>query len=138
VLAPLTDHLETIEQHTGRSRYRVFDEWLEFIVASLARDDDTYHRLIDDLQQHVDRSKRASECLEAYSAAFAALVETMETATILGTDAPADILGAAYEHYGGSSDHFGQHFTPGNVGVAKAEMAFPDARVFEMRVPRTQ
>lgn len=127
IFAPLTDHLETVEQHTGRSRYRVFDEWLEFVVTSLARDDDTYHSLLADLQQHVDSSESASECLEAYSAAFAELIETMETATVPGTDTPVDTLGAMYEHYGASSDHFGQNFTPGNVGVAKAEMAFPDA-----------
>jgi len=39
--APVTGHLETVEQHPGRSLYRVFNEWLEFVVASFARDEGT-------------------------------------------------------------------------------------------------
>jgi len=45
------------------------------------------------------------DCLKAYGTAFGALVEQMEDTTVRGTDAPADILGGLYGHYGVTSDH---------------------------------
>lgn len=113
----------------------MFDEWLDFVVTSLARDDDTYQTLVEDLQQHVDGAGDARDCLGAYSAGFGHLVEIMESTTVPGTDAPADILGAMYEHYGATSDHFGQYFTPANVALAKAEMEFPDAESIRDATP---
>lgn len=37
-----------------------------------------------------------------------------------------DIIGGVYEHYGLTSEHFAQYFTPGSVSRAMAEMNLPD------------
>jgi hypothetical protein len=68
VFAPITDQFERVEAQTGCSRYRVFDEWLEFVVTTLARDDDTYTDLVTDLEQTAGDTSTARECLEAYAA----------------------------------------------------------------------
>jgi len=133
---PITERLEPVEQQTGRSRYRVFNEWLEFVVASLSRNEESYEDLVEDLEQYIQGEESSvRECLKAYSRAFGALVEQMEDTTVRGTDAPADILGGLYEHYGATSDHFGQYFTPGNAAIAKAEMALPNAESIRDATP---
>jgi len=38
-----------------------------------------------------------------------------------------DILGGVYEHYGLTSEHFAQYFTPGSVSRAMAQINLPDA-----------
>jgi hypothetical protein len=125
-MAPITNQFERVEAQTGRSRYRIFDEWLEFVVATLARDDDTYTGLVTDLEQTVGDRSTTRECLEAYAGAFGLLVDAMADVTVPGTDTPGDLLGAMYEAYGATSDQFGQHFTPGPVATMKARLSFPD------------
>lgn len=127
VFAPITDKFERVEAQTGRSRYRVFDEWLQFVVTTLTRDDDTYAHLVTDLEQTVEDEASARECLDAYAAAFGLLVDAMADVTVPGTDTPGDLLGAMYESYGATSNHFGQHFTPESVAIMKAKMESPDA-----------
>jgi hypothetical protein len=127
VFAPITDQFKRVEAQTGRSRYRVFEEWLEFVVTTLARDDDTYADLVIDLEQATEDESAARECVDAYAGAFGLLVDAMADVTVPGTDTPADLLGAMYEAYGAASDQFGQHFTPESVATAKAKLAFPDA-----------
>jgi type I restriction-modification system DNA methylase subunit len=126
VFAPITNQFERVEAQTGRSRYRIFDEWLEFVVTNLARDDDTYTDLVTELEQTVGDGSTARECLEAYAGAFGLLVDAMADVTVPGTNTPTDLLGAIYEDYGATSDQFGQHFTPGPVATMKARLSFPD------------
>jgi hypothetical protein len=124
---PITDHLEAVAAQTGRRPPAVFDEWLAVFVATLARDDDIYYGLIDDLEHTLQGdSESARVCLESYSRTFAALIETMEDTTLPGSDLPGDPLGTLYERYAETSDDFGQHFTPDTVAVPKAQLAFPD------------
>jgi hypothetical protein len=41
-----------------------------------------------------------------------------------------DVLGGVYEHYGLTSEHFAQYFTPGAVSRAMAQMNLPDTDSF--------
>lgn len=127
VLEPIIDRLDEIQHQTGLAIYDVFDNWLEFIVTSLARDDDTYQDHVSALTGRVGSEDATRDILEVYAEAFASLVDTMENTTVPGTDYPLELLGSIYEHYGVTSDAFGQHFTPQNLAVAKSKLLFPDA-----------
>jgi len=135
VFAPITDRFESIEAQTSRTRYRVFDEWLKFVVSCLSRDDDTYRELVENLQHIVEDTATARDILTAYAEAFGLLVDTMEGAKFPETDAPPELLGAMYEAYGATSDSFGQHFTPERVALANAKMALPDAESIRDATP---
>ena len=125
---PITEHLDDIQQQTGLKTYDVFTNWLDFVVTALSRNDDIYLGLVDDLTARLhDDTERVRDVLKSYGTALGALVNAMEETTVPGTPYPAELLGGLYEHYGGTSDAFGQHFTPQAIAVAKAQMLFPDA-----------
>lgn len=122
---PITEHLDEIHQKTGLRTYDVFTNWLDFVVTALSRNDDDYldlvHDLTDRLHDDVDLTR---DVLESYGSALGALVNTMEETTVPGSPRSAELLGGIYEHYGANSDAFGQHFTPQNIAIAKAQMLF--------------
>ena len=108
---PITNQLDNIQQQTGLSMYGVFTNWLDVVVSTLSRDDNTYLGLVDDLTTHFhDDSDHTRTVLESYGTALGALVNTMEETTVPGYSHPAELLGGIYEHYGANSDAFGQHF----------------------------
>jgi len=123
---PITEHLDAVHQNTGLRTYDVYTNWLEFVVTALTRDDDPYLQLVDDLVERLHGDQEtAGHVLESYGTALGALVQTMSETTVPGSSYPAELLGGIYEHYGASSDAFGQHFTPQNVAIFKATLAFP-------------
>lgn len=128
VLEPITEQLDHVHQQTGHPLYDVFTSWLEFTVVALARDDDTYHKLVEDLSTRLDDDTGlVRDVLESYSIALGELSIAMDDTTVPGTSYPAELLGGLYEHYRATNEHFGQHFTPQSVAVAKAQMLFPSA-----------
>jgi hypothetical protein len=126
--ASITNQLDHIQQQSGLPIYGVFTNWLEFVVTTLSRDDDTYLDLVDDLTTRLhDDSDLTRDVLESYGIALGALVNVMEETTVPGYGYPAELLGGIYEYYGANSDAFGQHFTPQNIAIAKAQMLFPSS-----------
>jgi hypothetical protein len=123
---PVTKHLDAVHQNTGLRTYDVFTNWLEFAVTALSRDDDPYLELVDDLTARLHGDTPVTrDVLESYGTALGALINTMEETTVPDSPYPAELLGGIYEHYGANSDAFGQHFTPQNVAITKAQMLFP-------------
>jgi len=125
---PITQFLDDVHQNAGLPTYNVYTDWLEFVVTALTRDDGPYLQLVDELvyRLHGD-DQLARDILESYGTALGALSETMSETTVPGSSHPSELLGGIYEHYGANSDAFGQHFTPQNVAIAKAQMLFPSA-----------
>jgi hypothetical protein len=122
---PITEHLDEVSQKTGLRTYDVFTNWLDFVVTALNRNDDTYLELVDDLTDRFhDDADLTRDVLESYGTALGALVNAMEETTVPGYAHPVELLGGIYEHYGANSDAFGQHFTPQNIAIAKAQMLF--------------
>jgi len=125
VYEPTTEYLDEVHQKTGLRTYDVFTNWLDFVVTALSRNDDDYLDLVDSLTARLhDDADLTRNVLESYGTAFGALVNSMEETTVPGYSHPAELLGGIYEHYGANSDAFGQHFTPQNIAIAKAQMLF--------------
>ena len=121
----ITEHLDEVCQKTGLRTYDVFTNWLDFVVTALSRNDNAYLELVDDLTARLhDDINLTREVLESYETTLGALVNAMEETTVPGYSYPAELLGGIYKHYGANSDTFGQHFTPQNIAIAKAQMLF--------------
>ena len=112
-VAPITDPLETIAGR-GFSRYDVYRDWVELMLAALQRDDETYLDVLDDYDRGKDRD-RDERNADLFSTAFGELMSAMEASN-------RDVLGVTYEAFGMQNEAFGQHFTPHNVCASLAEL----------------
>lgn len=115
---PITDPLETIAGR-GFSRYDVYRDWVELMLAALQRDDETYLNTLEEYKRGSGRD-RGQRNADLFSEAFGELMSAMEASN-------RDILGVTYEEFGMQNDAFGQHFTPHNVCAAMAELQAPTA-----------
>jgi hypothetical protein len=104
----ILDPLRTVID-SGRTDYRVFDDWVSLMLASIQGDEQAYL----DIADAYDR-----EALDAFARAFGRLVrETRET--------ELDVIGDVYERLGVNSDSFAQHFTPHDVSAFLAGLNPP-------------
>lgn len=110
-IQPIVDVLDDARQPVGWSRSRMFSLWIDLVFTTLQRDDDTYQIYVETIERDAD----PQPILTASARAFGELL--YQTATT-----NADILGAVYEHFGLTSDAFGQFFTPPTVATAMAEL----------------
>lgn len=110
---PILDPLETITSR-GFGRYDVFRDWVELMLASLQRDDDTYLDILAGYDRGHDRDE-GSRNADLFSIAFGELMAAMD-------DSNQDVLGEAYEQFGMQNEAFGQHFTPWTVSAMMAEL----------------
>lgn len=108
---PIIDTLDQARQQTGWSRSRMFSTWMDVVLATLQRDDDTYHTHVETIERDAD----PEPVLTAVARAFSNLLHQTATTN-------ADVLGTVYERYGLTSDASGQFFTPPNVAAALAEL----------------
>lgn len=106
---PIVEELATVHQQTGRQYGRVFQDWVDLLVAMCSGDDDLHTEVLSSYDGLADRTWVA----EQYSTATARYMEvTIET--------QHEVLGAVYTALGARSDALGQHFTPYTVADAKA------------------
>jgi hypothetical protein len=108
---PIIDALDDARQPAGWSRSRVFTLWINLVLTTLQRDDDTYLTHVEIIERDTD----PQPVLTASARAFGELLYHTTTTN-------ADILGAVYEYFGLTSDAFGQFFTPPTAAIAMAEM----------------
>lgn len=125
-ITPITDRLRTVHQQTGYNRFDVFRDWIVFILSAIARDDETYLERVRRYESEYG-VETMQTLVDTHAAAFGHLVDAMDEAepSDVAPEAPVEVLGAVYEHYGMASDAFGQHFTPQNVCHAKAALIAP-------------
>ncbi|MFQ3293034.1 MAG: hypothetical protein ACI8VE_000088 [Natrialbaceae archaeon] len=116
----VTDPLDDISQRTGESPYQVFSDWINMAVASFSGDEDAYQKPLDRYQADGRDEETVRELATLHANALGGLVLAME-------ETQEDVLGGVYEHYGLTSDHFAQYFTPGAVCRVMAQMNLPDA-----------
>jgi hypothetical protein len=88
-------------------------------VASFSGDEDAYQKPLDRYRTDGRDEETVRELATLHANALGGLVLAME-------ETREDILGSVYEHYGLTSEHFAQYFTPGSVSRAMAEMNLPD------------
>jgi hypothetical protein len=98
----ITDRLETVSRETGLPRHRVFDQYLDLVISTFARDDDLHADIRETVVEYTDNPR---ELFQTYAEALGELV-------LLTENHLHDVIGEVYESYGMSSDHFGQYFTP--------------------------
>ena len=115
----VTDSLDDISQQTGKSTYRVFSDWISMAVASFSGDEDAYQKPLDRYRNDGRDEETVREFATLHANALGGLVLAME-------ETQEDVLGGVYEHYGLTSEHFAQYFTPGAVSRAMAQMNLPD------------
>ncbi len=115
----VTDPLDDITQQTGGSPYQVFSDWIDMAVASFSCDEDAYQKPLDRYRTDGRNEETVRELATLHANALGRLVLAME-------ETREDILGSVYEHYGLTSEHFAQYFTPGSVSRAMAQMNLPD------------
>jgi hypothetical protein len=108
---PIIDALDQARQPTGWSRSRTFTTWLDIVLATLQRDDETYLTHVETIERDGDPQPVFAALARAFGDLFA------QTTTI-----QADILGTIYERYGLTSDAAGQHFTPANAATTLAKL----------------
>jgi hypothetical protein len=116
----VTDPLDDISQQTGDSPYQVFSDWVDMTLASFAGDEDAYQKPLERYRADGRDEEVVRELATLHANALGGLVLAME-------ETDQDVLGGVYEHYGLTSDHFAQYFTPGVVSRAMAQMNFPEA-----------
>ena len=116
----VTDPLEDISQQTGDSPYQVFSDWVNMAVASFSGDEDAYQKPLDRYRKDGRDKETVRELATLHANALGGLFLAME-------ETREDILGGVYEHYGLTSEHFAQYFTPGSVSRAMAQINLPDA-----------
>jgi len=116
----VTDSLDDISQQTGKSTYRVFSDWVDMAVASFSGNEDAYQNPLDRYRDDGRDDETVRELATLHANALGGLVIAME-------ETDEDVLGGVYEHYGLTSEHFAQYFTPGAVSRAMAQMNFADA-----------
>lgn len=115
----VTDPLDDISQQTGDSPYQVFSDWIDLALASFIGDEDAYQRPLVRYANDGRDEDTVRNLATLYANALGGLVLAMEQTN-------EDVLGGVYEHYGLTSNHFGQYFTPGAVSRAMAAMNLPD------------
>jgi len=116
----VTDPLDDISQRTGESPYQIFLDWLDMAVASFSGDEDTYQKSLDRYRDDGRDEETVRELATLHANALGGLVLAME-------ETQEDVLGGVYEHYGLTSEHFAQYFTPGALSRTMAHMELPDA-----------
>jgi hypothetical protein len=109
----VTDPLDDVTQQTGGSPYQVFSDWIDMAVASLSGDEDAYQKPLDRYRNGGRDEETVRELATLHANALGGLVLAME-------ETQEDVLGSVYEHYGLTSEHFAQYFTPGSVSRAMA------------------
>jgi hypothetical protein len=82
-------------------------------VASLSGDEDAYQKPLDRYRNGGRDEETVRELATLHANALGGLVLAME-------ETQEDVLGSVYEHYGLTSEHFAQYFTPGSVSRAMA------------------
>jgi hypothetical protein len=116
----VTDPLDDISQQTGESPYQVFSDWINMAVASFSGDEDAYQKPLDRYRDDGRDEEMVRELATLHANALGGLVHAME-------ETQEDVLGGVYEHYGLTSGHFAQYFTPGAESRAMVHMELPDA-----------
>jgi hypothetical protein len=116
----VTDPLDDISQQTGDSPYQVFSDWVDMAVASFSGDEAAYQKPLDRYRSDGRDEETVRELATLFANALGGLVLAMEKTR-------EDVLGGVYEHYGLTSGHFAQYFTPRVVSRAMAQMNLPDA-----------
>ena len=111
----------------GHARYNVFIDWIDLMLCSLQRDDESYLEVVDKYDNDLPEGERP---IDLYSQAFGHLQEGM-------SETDADLLGVIYEELGMDSDHFGQYFTPHNICDMKAEMVITADKDLDREKPYT-
>jgi hypothetical protein len=115
----VTDPLDAISQQTGDSPYQVFSDWIDLALASFTGDEDAYQKPLTRYAIDGRNEDTVRELATQLANALGGLVLAMEQTN-------EDVLGGVYEHYGLTSSHFAQYFTPGAVSRAMAAMNLPD------------
>ena len=124
----VTDPLGDISQQTGESPYQVFSDWVDMAVASFSGDEDAYQTPLDRYRNDGRDEETVRALATLHANALGGLILAME-------ETDEDVLGGVYEHYGLTSEHFAQYFTPGAVSRAMAEMTLPDADSIRKATP---
>jgi hypothetical protein len=119
----VTDPLDSISQQTGDSPYQVFSDWIDMALASFVGDEDAYQKALERYRKDGRDEETGRELATRHANALGGLVLAME-------ETQEDVLGGVYEHYGLTSEHFAQYFTPGAVSRAMAQMNLPDTDSF--------
>lgn len=115
----VTDPLDAISQQTGDSPYQVFSDWIDLALASFSGDEDAYQKPLARYGNDGHDEDTVRELAIQHANALGGLVLAMEQTN-------EDVLGGVYEHYGLTSSHFAQYFTPGTVSRAIAAINLPD------------
>ncbi|RCU43728.1 hypothetical protein DU504_17715 [Haloplanus salinus] len=124
----VTDPLDDISQQTGESPYQVFSDWINMSVASFSGDEDAYQKPLDRYRNDGRDEETIRALATLHANALGGLVLAVE-------ETQEDVLGGVYEHYGLTSEHFAQYFTPGAVSRAMAQMNLPDANSIREATP---
>ena len=124
----VTDPLDDISQQTGESPYQVFSDWISMAVASFSGDEDAYQKPLDRYRNDGRDEETVRALSTLHANALGGLVLAMD-------ETQEDVLGGVYEHYGLTSEHFAQYFTPGAVSRAMAQMNLPDANSIREATP---
>jgi len=124
----VTDPLDHISQQTGASPYQVFSDWISMAVASFSGDEDVYQKPLDRYRNDGRDEETVRALATLHANALGGLVLAVE-------ETQEDVLGGVYEHYGLTSEHFAQYFTPGAVSRAMAQMNLPDANSIREATP---
>ncbi|MDS0283838.1 N-6 DNA methylase [Haloarcula onubensis] len=115
----VTDPLDSIHQETGDTPFRVFSDWVNLTLASFTGDEESYQKTLSRYRSNGFDEDAVDRLVNLHAEALGGLVLGLE-------ESKEDILGGVYEHYGLTSDRFGQYFTPGPVSRAMAAMTIPD------------
>jgi len=115
----VTDPLDSIHQETGDTPFRVFSDWLNLTLASFSGDEESYQKTLSRYGSDGFDEDAVDQLVSLHAEALGGLVLGME-------ESNEDILGGVYEHYGLTSDRFGQYFTPGPVSRSIAAMTISD------------
>lgn len=124
----VTDPLDDISQQTGDSPYQVFSDWINMAVASFSGDEDAYQKPLDRYRADGRDEETVRKFATLHANALGSLVLAME-------ETQEDVLGGVYEHYGLTSEHFAQYFTPGALSRTMAHMELPDADSLREAMP---
>ncbi|MDS0261966.1 N-6 DNA methylase [Haloarcula sp. S1CR25-12] len=115
----VTDPLDSIHQETGDTPFRVFSDWVNLTLAGFSGDEESYQKTLSRYRIDGFDEDAVDRLVNLHAEALGGLVLGLE-------ESKEDILGGVYEHYGLTSDRFGQYFTPGPVSRAMAAMTIPD------------
>ncbi|WP_181861802.1 N-6 DNA methylase [Haloplanus salinus] len=97
-------------------------------VASFSGDEDAYQKPLDRYRNDGRDEETIRALATLHANALGGLVLAVE-------ETQEDVLGGVYEHYGLTSEHFAQYFTPGAVSRAMAQMNLPDANSIREATP---